>query len=664
MMTAILSEEPVKIKQPNADKVKVWVDGNELVIDTPYHRDYVSRIRCVEGRRWDGKYNRIKITPTKSGVMDALRIVRDVFRVTPDVEIPDVAIDDTPTTYATVTLHEDGIWFKHPYNGDLIARYKQMGGRWNSNEKIWSVVPRNSGDVASIKDIFEKYDMAVSNDVIPYLDDLTVKFAEDARRKQELIEMSNKASLAGASDVMCPSGLSLLPYQQVGVKWIEKVRNPLIADEMGLGKTVQALAFLYNHPESLPALVVCPKVAKLNWFRETMRWVGIAPDRIALLEGRNESGNDTKHNGDADVYIINYANIPHRLDELMGLGIKTLIVDEAHNIKNMKAKRTDAVLKLGQVTEFNIALTGTPILNRPKELFPLFKLLKVNDPDLSNYWRYCSRYCGAIQTAGRWDFSGASNLDELNVKLRSTIMLRRLKRDVIAELPEKRRIVIPIEIDNREEYVKAETRFRDWYLEQKGREVPDMEVLVQIGQLRQVVCRGKLNQTIEIISNLLEEKEQVVVFAHHVEVQQKIAEYFRDIVPTVAISGGMTDTKLRQVEEIFRNRDARLCVVSLEAGKEAINLQTASTMVFCELGWTPGLMNQAEDRIHRIGQHHPCEYYYIIGEQTIDEWMQKLLAAKQEIIDHAIDGISDSTANESVLGGVVNKILFGHEWSE
>lgn len=647
--------------------VSVVVEGTTLVISSPYNGDFIQKIRKVPGQHWDAKTKtrRIPITTDKAGALQALEIVRQVYGMEPSditVDLPDVPpdvnvlppVDEHPN--GAIRWEDDTAIFVPTYNPELIAAIRAIGARGN---KIadgvfeWSIRPANIATLDAIERIATTYNLRHDGDIKSRMDEMRTKFNHDAEIKQQIIEMSNKASLDGTEGIKTPPGLALFPFQQVGVRYIETVTNALIADEMGLGKTVQALTFLYNHPEALPALIVVPNIVKINWARESRKWC--QTDRIHVISGRDEGLTP----GCADIYIINYDILAARSDDLHQLGIKTLVLDEAHLVKNPNAKRTQCTLELAKHADYVIALTGTPILNRPIEIQTLMQMLKVRDPSLSDFWTYVTRYCDANRTLYGWDFSGASNLDELQVKLRSTCMIRRLKRDVLNDLPEKIRTVIPVEITNRDEYHRVLGDFLSWYEEKRGKSVsPNAETLVQLEQLRQVACRGKMDHIIEFVTDALEQNEQIVIFAHHRLVQDNLFKHFSALVPTAQIAGGMKAEQIRDVEDAFRAGKVRLCIASLSAAGVGINLQTASTMVFTEFGWTPAIMQQAEDRIHRHGQRNACQYYYIVAERTIDEWMQEIIQTKQEIIEQAIDGVdTEGIGTISVASEIVNRLV-------
>ncbi len=602
-----------------------------LCIETPYNSEFVREIKNVPGRKWDGKRNVIYIDTDKKNAYSTLELVSKYFVV--DVSEVKKQLDGIKVPTGYVGSDGEYLLFDFPYNNDIIKDLKTVKATWDKIKRVWKIRPRSATQIRAIRELIDDWQFTVLPEASELLEKAERKFEEDKARKAELLEMSKRVH--SDLEIPLPPGLTLYPFQRVGVEWLERTGGrALIGDEMGLGKTVQSLAWLRIHPEIRPVIVVCPASVKLNWAREIKRWL---EEDVTVLKGKN----GVKTLPKTPFYVINYDILTAWIEKLTSVNAKCLIVDECHYIKNSKAKRTKAVLKLAENIEHIIALTGTPMLNRPIELYTTIKLLKVNDPVLRDFWTYVKRFCDAQQTPWGWDFSGASNLDELQVRLRQSVMIRRLKKDVLRELPPKRRILIPMEINNRKEYFIALKNFREWYIERKGKEVRGAEVLVQLEQLRQLAVMGKLDAVIEWLKNV---PEKFVVFAVHRDVQRRLVEELN----ALWIPGGLSAEEKQRIVDEFNNSD-RPIVVSLYAGAEGMNLQTARIAVFVELPWTPGKLLQAEDRIHRIGQENSVDIYYLLAESTVEEKMMATIQKKQEIISNALDGLEDVEENKIIF---------------
>ncbi len=462
---------------------------------------------------------------------------------------------------------------------------------------------------------------------------------------------------------------TLYPFQKRGVAFIEaKDGRVLIGDEMGLGKTMQALGWLQLHPELRPAIIVVPASLKLNWAKEAHTWM--ARPRIQILSGTNPS---TKLKG--ELIIINYdilsnkyktvinkkgkqveVEIPYTgwIDFLLDYQPMILIIDEVHLIKTSKAKRTKAVMKLGRRIPHVLALSGTPIVNRPIEIYNTIKLI---DPTIMPpRFEFAMKYCGAKNNGFGWDFSGATNTKELHEKLSNTIMIRRKKVDVLPDLPNKMRSYIPMELDNKEEYQFAEDNFIAFVRGRKGEEAAERasnaQALVEIGALKQLAVQGKMKQAIGWIQNFLDVGGKLVVFTVHKFVIDQLMDKFGDIA--VKIDGSVTGiNRSRSVSDFQTNSAIRLFVGNVKAAGVGITLTASSNVAFLELPWTPGEVVQAEDRVHRIGQSNNVCIHYLLAAGTIEEKIASLIDRKRKILDAVLDG--KDTEDQSLLSELMKE---------
>ena len=453
----------------------------------------------------------------------------------------------------------------------------------------------------------------------------------------------------------------LYPYQAEGVRITLEKNRVLIADEMGLGKTIQALAYLQARKDLRPAVIVCPASLKINWLRECEKFLEDCPENQAVaLSGK------TPEETQGSIFIINYDILKEWQPVLKP---KAVIGDEAHYIKNTRSNRSKAFKKLCKNAESVILLTGTPVLNRPIELYPLLNLLAPHE--FGNYIAYGKRYCAGHQkeiiTRGGiprvvWDFTGRSHLDELNQKLKSTVMIRRLKKDVLKDLPPKQYAVVKVEISNQDAYIKAERAFISWLAEQVRKGVYDgkrlnaalkAEALVKINYLKQIAAYGKLNIAIDWIKDFLESGEKLVVFAHHRELIVRIAKQF----PGCAVVAGDTKNRMDEVDRFQNDPNCRLFIGSIEAAGVGLTLTAASNVAFLEYPWRPADFDQAVDRLHRIGQKSSVTAWCLIanidGIKTIDEKIITILQKKRETIDAIVDGKSTAIKTD-VLDDIIS----------
>lgn len=494
---------------------------------------------------------------------------------------------------------------------------------------------------------------------------------EEIHQKQaESIEQSR----ATDADVQlpCPAGLAYLAYQKAGIAYGLSHPNVLIGDDMGLGKTIQAIGII-NADESLKKiLVVCPASLKINWKREMVKWL-VRRYTIAIAEGQ------CRWDGFENlILVMNYDILDKNRERLHSTTWDAVIVDEAHMLKNPEAKRTqvifgaDAKRETKQTpakqalpelpTRRRIALTGTPIPNRIKEGFGLFRWM--DRLQFKSFYGFSSRYCGGGMTAFGWNSDSASNLDELQRKLRGSFMIRRLKADVLKELPAKRRSVIELPAGGASMAVAAEREA--WELKEqhmaelraavelaKASEDPeDYKVCVEnlkaaagiafteMSKIRHDTAVSKLPQVIEHVRNCIEAGEKIVLFAHHRDVIDEITEEFGS--QAVKLYGGMDSTeKQSAVDRFQRDPTCKLFVGGILAAGVGITLTASSHVIFAELDWVPGNVTQAEDRCHRIGQHDSVLVEHLVLEESIDARMARVLIEKQGNIEQALDRKSE-----------------------
>lgn len=481
----------------------------------------------------------------------------------------------------------------------------------------------------------------------------------DERSEVESAIESSRATDADI-EIPVPEGLSYLPYQRAGIAYAASRPTVLIGDEMGLGKTIQAIG-IWNSDASLETvLIVCPSSLRLNWAREFTKW-SVRPVSIAVVQGGKPSDWTSCGADAADVVIVNYDILKKHRAAVDARTWDLLVTDECHYLKNPKAIRTKAVLGDGKdfpaiAARRRAFLTGTPIVNRPVELFPLLGAL---DPDRlgRNFFAYAKKYCNATRNRFGWDFTGASNLDELQQLMRERFMVRRLKADVLTELPAKRRQVLEIPANGAAKAVKLEVEaFRryeetladlaaycelakamgqDEYDEAVARYQAAQKVAFEeISAARREVAEAKVEKVIEHLEACLEEGNPIVVFAHHKSVISKI----RDAFPgSVGITGDTPLSDRQEAVDAFQEGRSNLFVGNIQAAGVGITLVRSSHVVFAELDWVPGNMSQAEDRCHRIGQTESVLVQHIVLEGSLDANMAQKLVAKQEVIDRALD---------------------------
>lgn len=524
------------------------------------------------------------------------------------------------------TIDGDRIRIDFPFDWDTVALVKSIPGKKFHAEaypKYWSApISIEAAEILS-KGGFE---LAPAIEILlkkaPKVEELDIP-TEPLKLKRELFD-----------------------FQKKGVAFIES-RNgrALIGDEMGLGKTIQALAWLGLHPEKRPVIIVCPAHLKLNWAQEVRMTLPGNPN-IQVLQGT-----DTTQPLTGDIIIVNYDILSNRydgkneipytgwVDFILDRKPQVLIFDEAHYCKSSKALRTKATRKLASKVKHVIALTGTPIVNRPVEGFTIIQM--VDKSLFPNFFDYAKRYCGAHHNGFGWDFTGATNKEELHERLQ-TIMIRRKKDEVLPELPDKLFSYVPMEIENEEEYAQAERDFIHYLRKIKGEEAAEKagkaEHLVKIEAMKQLAIRGKMKAAIQWIRDFLDTNgNKLVVFAIHKDTIDRLMKEFGK--EAVKVDGGVTAIKRDEAVKAFQNDPAiKLFVGNIKAAGTGLTLTAASSVAFLELPWTPGELKQAEDRCHRIGQKNTVNVYYLLADQTIEGTIAGILDEKRAVLDAVLDG--------------------------
>ena len=437
---------------------------------------------------------------------------------------------------------------------------------------------------------------------------------------------------------------NLMPFQKEGVKFgVTRGGRILLADDMGLGKTVQALALASYYSHTWPVLIVCQSNLKFGWKEAVLRWL---PESVAETEvGVISSGKD--YIGSDQFCIISYELVSKKQRELLDKRFKFIILDESHSIKDFKSARTKALEPLLKVTKHLLLLSGTPALSRPIELYPQINALV---PSLFKYpSEFGNRYCdGKIKRIGDReipDFSGSSHMQELSLLLGERCMIRRLKTEVLGQLPSKKRICVILDPAGVESKTKEMDEGRK-KTEKKGLNGSQMHQMVV--QWFNTTANAKLKAVKVYIKDLLSSSsEKFLVFVHHQVMLKAIAEVVSDAGVGHIVIDGRVSSEARKVSvDRFQTEDnIRVAVLSITAANAGITLTAASLVIFAELFWNPGVLTQAEDRAHRIGQTEAVRVQYLVARDTADDVMWPIIQKKLYVLNEA--GLSKDNFEDS-----------------
>ena len=415
-------------------------------------------------------------------------------------------------------------------------------------------------------------------------------------------------------------------YQIEGKEFLQARRFALLGDAPGVGKTGQAIIAM---EPSWKVLVVCPASVKNQWQQAFLDWRNLPasilnPDFSRLISGREK------------ILIVNYDLMirDKYMYFLTKMQYDLIIYDEAHKLKSMTAKRTKVALSqkfLRPRAQRIWFLTGTPIKNRPIDLYPILRSCapEVLGP-YQSYLKFAYRYCGAYQGQFGLNTMGASNIDELRTRLK-TFMLRREKRDVLDELPP--RVVIKQDLECTSSVKKLIREEEMQTLESAGEDDPSLFKLGEIARIRQVLAKYKVPLCVDYVKELLEEEEKIVVFYHHKEVLRELRRAFEKI-PHVFIDGTVPPGKRGGVVETFRtDKTIRLFFGQMQACGEGIDgLQSVcSTCVFIEPSWSHTDIEQCVGRLERSGQRSDINVHILVIKDTIESRMMDVVKEKLRV---------------------------------
>lgn len=427
---------------------------------------------------------------------------------------------------------------------------------------------------------------------------------------------------------------NLLPFQKKAVekklRIIGKYNAVLNASEMGLGKTLESLACI----DALSAdrvLIICPPSLKFNWEAECFEWLN---KNACVLSGM------AKQRFTNPFVIVGYPQLLSEdiYTELANTKWDCIIVDESHYIKNRKSKRTTKTfnllyrqLKMGAKVIF---CTGTPITNKPVDLYPICKLfssLGISNPYFISFWEYAKRYCAAHKGRFGWICDGLSNALELQNML-SLFMVRDLKVLVLDQLPTKRVRVVPIELDSEKAKKYAESTKQ---MITNDADISKLQLVEHIMTARKTLADLKLKTSLEYIKDVLDTKKKVVVFCWHKDIFKKLMEDLSDY-GVVGFAGGVSEADKKIAVDNFQNGEARVFVGNIHSAGVGITLTASDYVIFVEYDWTPANNIQAEDRVHRIGQTSKCQIDYLVAKNSLDWKVIKIINKKNKMISEVL----------------------------
>lgn len=536
---------------------------------------------------------------------------------------------DPTKTQARVFFEKDYIVIDHPFNVKLNNAYKKFFAfkTWNPTTKRREVKKSKINTIngnfllREIQFVGPEYNWVKNEDVCDFL---TEKAPAESERQDKIKQLNEIKKNFEADTDVSHLKLPLMGYQRAGVAFLEAANGTVfLADSMGLGKTSQALA--YTSKMKQKTIVVTLASVKYNWKNEVDKFTNCSS---IVIHDKSTIEELKKY----DYVITNYDQLKKWADVLIKMKFDTIILDESHSIANGASQRSKLVFKLFKKIKHRILLSGTPTRNKPMELFYQLKFLKPEE--FTNKQDFGFRYCGPTTGYnGHWEFKGSSNLDELNERI-SPFYIRRLKEEVLKDLPPKRisNLIYQMDKEDRKAYdllVQDLEKNKETKESILGR--PAREKENGLMSLMKLCSKQKVPYVIEYAKQMIQEDlsvtKKIVIFAHFKETQQLLSKAF-DGISTLLFAD--MDGKERQasVDRFNNDPNVRVFIGSTLAAGTGINLTAADTVIFADILWTPAIMKQAEDRVHRYLQQKHTFIYYMTFSDSVEEAIWSTLEKK------------------------------------
>jgi SWI/SNF-related matrix-associated actin-dependent regulator of chromatin subfamily A-like protein 1 len=539
-----------------------------------------------------------------------------------------------------------------------VFKKAAAGGRFEWKTKRWILTPDKVHAV--VRNLRSAgFNVLVDDDALEAYERREVERVEElavVRRRLRLLD-----------DAFRQSGRSLYPFQVTGSEWLAQRDRAHLGDDMGLGKTIQVIAAL---PNDAPVVVVCPASIKGVWAREFLRW---RPSfKVSVLSGREAFYWPRQ----SEVVVINYDILPdvhgpdcpdrapaEDLDPfapeslapkappcrgclplLQECADKTVVVfDEAHKLRGDKTQRTErarAIARGARQKEGRTWLsTGTPLVNRAPELWNLYEAADLAREAFGSYTEFLRLFGGTRKILGNGKFAGITwgkPLPEAAERIAS-VSLRRLKQDVLQELPPRTWRVVPVELSKRDlSYIDEELQASGLTVESVVQAIEDGRTLgfQKLAAARAALAAAKTRVLVDYVREEFEEQDEpVVVFSAH----RAPIDHLAKRAGWGVISGDVSAKKRTQTEDAFQRGELKGVALTIGAGSEGITLTRASNIVFVDRDWTPAANKQAEDRIHRIGQRFPCFYTDLVSAHPLDVRVTEILQGKARLIAETVD---------------------------
>ncbi|MBD5267973.1 MAG: DEAD/DEAH box helicase [Bacteroides sp.] len=491
------------------------------------------------------------------------------------------------------------------------------------------------------------------------------------------IDYNNSRNLAS----LIENHLKVTPYdyQKDGILFGLQKKRFLIGDEPGLGKTLQSIGVV-DCAAAYPCLVICPSSLKINWQREFEKFADV---KALVLDNSTQSTFPyLLKMGIYQVAIVNFESLrkyfvwdikarrgqPFRLKDVVFSDciklFRSVIIDESHRVKDPSAQQTIFTKGICSGKKYIALLSGTPVVNRPQDLIAQLSIMDRLGENFGSRSQFIADYCSFGKDQ---EEEQAQALASLSVKLYANCMIRREKKSVLKELPDKTRTDLLVELDSesREIYNTAAADLRQYLEKYTGctdveiRRKMRMEALVKFMTLRSLSAKGKIKQAVDFVNNFLANDKPLILFCSLHEIVDAIKKAFPQ---AVTITGRETSLEKQAAVDSFQSGNARLALCSIKAAGVGLTLTASSNVAFVEFPWTYADCCQCEDRAHRIGQKDNVTCYYLLGRNTIDRTLYNIIHSKKTIANQIMAANDDIPQDEMYFDELVSNFTRG--WTD
>lgn len=526
-----------------------------------------------------------------------------------------------------ISKNGENLIISFDYNPALIEIVKQFDSRkFNSDTREW-IVP--SIHVKNVLETLIPLGFSARQDVRDEYD----KVVKHKQKIERILASDFKDS---EKEALEKTTLPLYNFQKIGTGFLSVTKSSLLADEPGLGKTMQVLATTIIG-DAKKVLVICPSTLKLSWQDEINKWLKNKKITIITGEKKNRIKQWTE---ESDYHIMNYELLLRDIEEIKKIDWDYVIADEATRISNPKAKQSKLIKTIP--AKHRIALTGTPLNNAIQDIWNILDFCQPNI--LGSYWQFTTKYCEKDRFGGIVSYK---NLNELKVHIADN-MLRRKKKEVLQELPDRLYETIYVEFDEEEkkiyEAVKEEilTELKEYEINKVLSDKYLSNALVKMVRLKQItgslelvsqhVFSSKTNALKELLEDIMHNGSKALVFTQFSVMADILIRELSKYKPLL-ISGKVSNEERKTNVDKFQENDENQILVSTEAGGFGLNLQRANYVIHYDLPWSISKMEQREGRAHRIGQKSNLTVFRLIVQNTVDEYVLKVLHKKQKMSD-------------------------------